>query len=457
MSKLHCADCRNLREQLESKDKHIKELESKVLLLEYDLKEIRQKWFGRRKNKSEDIQEDSPKKLGAPLGHPGWFRRKPDKVDVVEQVRLDQCPDCGSKDLKKCTGTTEHIQEDIILPRLRVTQYVHHRYWCHNCGKVVSAIGKDEMPSSYIGPQAKSLAAYLKYVVKVSQRDIQKIFVHLCGLKIVPSTIPGFHNQATRKAMPLYEGLKDQIKKSRVVHADETGCLVDGKNRWDWVFGTSKICLHAIRASRGSKIVQEILGDKYNGILVSDFYGAYNNLEAKGKQRCLVHLLRDLKKALECSREGEITHIYCQRLKDTILGAIALSEQRARRKITEGTFQKKRQDILTSLQDLQFPDPGKGIIRRLSKRLERYKNEMFTFLYHPGVPYHNNHAEQLIRPSVMLRKITFGCRSEKGVENHNVLMSILQTAKLNRRQGIPVIKKILTNPKQIPLKFYLGP
>lgn len=112
---------------------------------------------------------------------------------------------------------------------------------------------------------------------------------------------------------------------------------------------------------------------------------------------------------------------------------------------------------MTSLQDFQFPDPGKGIIHRLGKRLERYKNEMFTFLYHPGVPYHNNHAEQLIHPSVLLRKITFGCRSEKGVENHNVLMSILQTAKLNRGEPIPLIKKILVNPKQIPLKFCLGP
>lgn len=458
MSQSHCSNCRDLEEQLESKDKHIRELESKVCLLEYDLKDIRQKWFGRRKNKSEDTQEKStPKKLGAPLGHPGWFRKKPKRVDIVEQVRLDQCPECGSKNLKQCRGTDEHIQEDIILPALKVTQYVHHRYWCTNCRKVVSTTGKDEMPSSYIGPHAKSLATYLKYVVKVSQRDIQHIFAHLCGLKIVPSSIPGFHHQATRKALPLYAGLKDQIKKAHVVHGDETGCLVNGKNRWDWVFATDKICLHAIRVSRSQKVVQEILGDEYNGILVSDFYGAYNNLKAKAKQRCLVHLLRDLKKALECSQEGEMTHTYCQRLKDKILEAVELSEQYAEKKITQRDFQKKRQDIIASFEDFQFPDPGKGIIRRLCKRLKKYKNEMFTFLYHPGVPYHNNHAEQLIRPSVLLRKITFGYRSEKGVENHNVLMSILQTAKLNRKNGIPLIKKILTHQKQIPLKFCLGP
>ncbi len=40
----------------------------------------------------------------------------------------------------------------------------------------------------------------------------------------------------------------------------------------------------------------------------------------------------------------------------------------------------------------------------------------FTFLYEKDIDYHNNHIEQLIRPDVIFRKITFGDRSSKGEE-----------------------------------------
>jgi len=69
------------------------------------------------------------------------------------------------------------------------------------------------------------------------------------------------------------------------------------------------------------------------------------------------------------------------------------------------------------------------------------------------VDYHNNHSEQQIRPDVIFRKITFGNRSDKGVENHNVLTIILQTAKLNGLDPLTVLQKILlsANKNLLPL------
>ena len=110
-----------------------------------------------------------------------------------------------------------------------------------------------------------------------------------------------------------------------------------------------------------------------------------------------------------------------------------------------------------SLRDFAFPNSNKRILKRFAKRLQRHKNELLTFLYEKGVDYHNNHAEQQIRPDVIFRKITFGNRSENGAQYHSVIMSILQTAKLNGIDPIGTYKDILLGTKQYPLLSALAP
>lgn len=448
-----CCECPKLKALLADNE----QLKSEKALLEYELKQMRDKWFSKKKKVEEKSVSKKPKKLGAPLGHPGWFRNIPEQVDVVEEVELEGCPICGNKNLNECQEIEEHIQEDIILPQLKVTKYRRHHYWCGKCKKVVSGKGKEELPNSYIGPKAKSVAAFLKYVIKVSNNDLKKIFEELCGLRIVPSTVSGFNNQARNKCLSLYTALKEKLKAAPFIHADETGCPVNGKNFWDWIFATTDICLHVIDASRGQKVVEEILGKEYGGVLISDFLSAYNKIEAKDKQRCLVHLLRDLKKVLDCVSKDDPTYIYCRRLKEILRQAITLSERHSENKITEKKFIVQRENLRESLKDFQFPDPQKNIIKRIAKRLARHKDEIFTFLKYKGLPYHNNFAERMIRPSVLLRKVTFGHRSSNGILNHSVLMSILQTGKLNGKESIPLIKNIFTCRGKPSITLCTGP
>jgi transposase len=441
-------------------EQRIRELEEKNTLLQHEIKERNVKDYGRNKSGASRDGEDEkpePKKRGAPVGHRGWFRKKPVRIDEVEEVRLGQCPNCGNTHLTECGKVEVHVQEDIVIPRVKATKYLKHKYWCGQCKAVVRGNGREEMPNSYIGPFAKSVASFLKYAIKVSDRDIKRIFKALCGLTVVSSSIPGFNNQARRKGTPAYEALKKEIVKAPHIHADETGCPVDGKNWWDWIFATTNICLHVIRQSRGQKVVEEILGKKYAGILISDFLSAYNRLEANAKQRCLVHLLRDLKKILECYKPEDSGYVYAQRLKEILQKAMELSRKHRQNLVSSGQFEKEKEDLYGMLGDFQFPDPQDKPARRIAKRLARHKDEIFTFLNYPDVPCHNNFAEQLIRRSVLLRKITFGHRSENGVLNHSVLMSLLQTGQLNGKDEIPLIKEILLGKKNSSVQMCLGP
>ena len=77
-----------------------------------------------------------------------------------------------------------------------------------------------------------------------------------------------------------------------VVHADETGWREDGHNGYVWTFSTPTE-RYFLRRGRGQAVVDEVLGDQFAGVLVSDFYAAYHHYDGP-KQRCWAHLLRDI-------------------------------------------------------------------------------------------------------------------------------------------------------------------
>ena len=436
----------NLLAKLAKRDIHIEELEEQITLLRYEFKKLKDKTFKPKHPKPEKSSKPAPKKKGAPLGHIGWFRKKPKKIDRQEIVKLKKCPSCGSSDLSKCKETSQHIQEDIILPEIETIKYVRPHYYCKGCKKVVTGIGVGEIPGSYIGPNAKAIAGFLRYDVKISTRDIKKIFQQLCNLNIVPGSIPGFNNQLRNISGNIYNDIQQIIKKGNFCHGDETGWRLDDKKYWLWSFSNDIASLFHIDKSRGQKVVKQILGDEFDGILISDFLSAYNKIKAKGKQRCLIHLKRDLKKVLACNEDKPVK-IYCENLLKLLDRAKQLHEDYKDKKITLKYFERKRELLVESLKDFNFPLPDKRHLKRFSKRLARHKNELFTFLYYPEISSHNNKAERHIRPNVIFRKITFGNRSEKGTLNHSILMSIIQTAKMNNLDPLKVLKKIFILPE----------
>ena len=74
--------------------------------------------------------------------------------------------------------------------------------------------------------------------------------------------------------------------------------------------------------------------------------------------------------------------------------------------------------------------------RRLAQRLEKDRDEVFTFLSYPEVPATNNHGMREVRFAVLIRKIMYGNRGDPGVLTQRVLMSIFRT--LKRRSYNPI-------------------
>jgi len=435
-----------------------RKLKEELAYVKFELEELKSKRYKSKKTKPPDDAPPVPKphkKRGGLFGHIGWFRKRPKTPNRVEELRLDKCPCCGSSDLTECKKTHDHTQEDMTLPKVEVTLYRKHRYYCKNCKKVVSPKGQGEIPASRIGPRAKAFAAFLRYGIKISKRDVSALFRKAFNLNISSSSIDGFMEQLKKESLHIYDELLESLKQSPFIHADETGHPIDGIGHWLWKLSNKKICYSHIDKGRGQAVVRKILGDKYDGVLISDFLSAYNKIEAV-KQRCLVHLLRDLKKVVEYWHNDNEVLRYCKRLKKILEDAMALHKEYLGKEWDE-IYYTKRARLNDSLKDFSFPNPNKRILKRFAKRLKRHKGEILTFLYVKDIDPHNNHAEQQIRPDVIFRKITFGNRSISGAENHSVLMTILQTAKLNNMDPIKTLEDILLAGKKNPFSKILSP
>jgi transposase len=429
--------------RLEEQNERLRE-QNRVLKLQ--LEEYRQKLFKKHKGKDED-QEDKPprrpKKRGAPKGHPGTTRKRPDRVDEHVDVRLKQCPDCRGKDLRPCRRFEDHYQEDIVIPRVKVTRFRHHYYWCRDCKKAVYGVGKGELPGSYIGPTAKSAACFLHYQMRLSYRQIRRVFRELLGLSFVPSSAPGFDRQIRIRGDPIYEKIKGSLSSKPFAHVDETGWRMEGVNHWLWCFAAIGAVVYLIDRSRGGEVVTSVLGRKYGGVLISDFLAAYNRIKSR-KQRCLIHLLRLIKKWQVYFAEDRKRRRYFRELKGLVKSILALSERRAKKRPRD--FVLRKADLVGRLrrklhQELGHPKADK-FRRKLSERIE----ELVTCLDFDEVCSHNNWVERLLRGNVIMRKITFGNRSHNGVRNHEVLMSLTETARLHGLDPLRFLRLILTDP-----------
>ena len=101
--------------------------------LKFRLDELQSKRYKPKKRPPDDTPPAASapkKKRGGLFGHIGWFRERPKVPDRVEEIRLNKCPCCGSNDLSECEKTLDHTQEDIILPKVEITLYRKHRYYC---------------------------------------------------------------------------------------------------------------------------------------------------------------------------------------------------------------------------------------------------------------------------------------------------------------------------------------
>jgi transposase len=438
----HLRIIENFYDDLKARDDRIRVLERENAELKAKYQALHQKQFKASKKKDIDcVEAKSPaggetKKRGAPFGHPGWSRPVPKKVDRTISVPApEKCPHCGSEDLVPVAETTEQIQEDIVIEaRPRVTRYLHDGSYCPKCRRTVLRAAEDELLYAPIGPVAKSAAIYLRYRIGISYRKVREILKEFFGLACVPASLVGFDRKAAKNGRPLYNDLREKVRVSSVVHADETSWRNDGAGHFVWYAGNDDLAFFHIDRHRSAAVAKSIFGENFAGTLVRDRYAAYNGIGSDW-QACLAHIITNTKEisrehALMAIQEQEASVIlFCDQIKDLFSRACDFGQlQKKGLFCWEKAAQIEKRFIheLGNIckQPLRFK-PAETMRNYLTGPEQKH---LFTFLRRPGVPPTNNHSEQSVRHMVIFRKICFGTRSDSGLITHSIIPSLVQTS-----------------------------
>lgn len=383
----------------------------------------------------------SRKKPGRKPGHPGSRRSKPERIDKREMHRAEVCPECGGP-LCRCAETRTRYTEDIPEVEPEVTEHTIHRDWCAQCKKKVEPKITAALPGSTLGNRVLVLTAWLHYALGNTLSQIVEVFNFHLQMPVSPGGLVQMWYRLAEILYPWYEQIHREALDSAVLHGDESGWRVNGKTHWLWCFANKTLSFFMIDRSRGSPVVQQFFTEEFGGVLVTDFWGAYNAVACALRQKCLVHLLRDLKQTEKYKSPGTDWPVFAKKLRRLIGDAIRL--WRRQDELSEETFASRRARLTARLDALINADWNDAHCRRLVKRLRRHRDELFTFLDQPGVPFENNEGERAIRPAVIIRKNSFGNRSEQGADVQAILMSIFFTLKKRGHNPIQTICQALT-------------
>ncbi len=405
------------------------------------------------------------RRRGAPKGHPPWTRPHPERVDrTISVPRPITCPHCHSPDLRPHPEEHRHRQEDIVLvPRTLVTEYRHDQSWCARCQRPVHQTGPGEMPHAAIGPVAKATAAWLRYDVGLSYRKVQRLFDQLFGLRFVPASALGFDRQLTRRAGDLYADLRAKIQAADCLHADETHWRVDGVNHFLWYAGNAHLSCYHIARHRSAAVATDLLGEPFAGLLHTDDYAAYNLVQPAHHQSCLAHHLRTARQLQEqlqltAGKAGPPSRTVQDFLQPLIawIQRVCLARQQAAHAGQPATaLQPRRARWLRQLDQLCRRPRPEPEVETFRQRLVKHRDRLLAFVEHPQGQPTNNAAEQALRPSVILRKLTFGHRSDAGAQHHSVLSSLIQTARKQGAAPRTVLEKLLCDqPRQAQAALY---
>lgn len=393
-----------------------------------------------------------PKPPGQKPGHEGLTRIKPQTIDRVIEQTLKHCPDCHHR-LSRSQEVIKHTQEDLIPAYPQVTLFKKHRYYCAHCEKMVTApYAPEEVPHGYLGPNVLIQTVILKYHHGLPFNKIKELFESLAHFQVSEGALAqALQRMSEWLGVEIHQILK-AIRKSPYLHMDETGWKVSGRGHWLWAIVNERLAYYRIAQSRGTKVPKSILPKDYGGILVTDFYSAYNRLPGR-KQKCLVHLLREMRQ-LYLKDQSEAFLKYHRILKRILRDALRLKEIRP--ELGARVYQRRIKLLKERLFLWSCREYRNKSLRRLAKRFLAHWLHLLTFLEIPEIPFNNNLAERMIRPHVILRNRSFQNRSSQGAQAHEILMSLLHTLKLQGKDAIVFLQKAYLRHRQGNLRPVLS-
>jgi len=397
-----------------------------------------------------DNDNNKKRKPGGQPGHKGSMREliPVEETDDVVHYYPEKCENCGKAlpqdETANEVGEPFRWQVAEIEPiKPIITEHQGHTTLCE-CGCQTSASLPAEVLTSNFGPRLTSIIAYLAAVLHVSRRGTREFCETLLNINIALGSVQNLLEGTSDALEPIDKKLKDALPKEPVLNSDETGW----RDRWLWIFVASTFIYFQAAKSRSSKVLVDVLGNVYQGILCVDRWGAYTKYHKGLFQICWAHLKRDFLGILKIGEatQSEDAIVFAQTMEMLRKKIMAVWYLFKEGHISRSELIKKTKSARNAMKRClkQYMHSAEKCVQTLAKKLFKRFDDLFTFIFYEGVEPTNNIAERGIRPAVQWRKICFGNRSDNGAALTSRLLTVTRTCWLQKRNPLEFLVDTVT-------------
>ena len=341
----------------------------------------------------------------------------------------EACPYCKGTKFQKLRYS-QKLTVDLIFMKQGIkkcaTLYTGGVLICTSCKKRIETQNMKTTP--HYGENLMLWAVNQKIQYKQSTDQIINLLKDSFKIQVSTTRLTHFKEIIAQKYISTYKEIITQIKKSDLIHADETIARIKLIDGYVWVFANYEYVYYEFRETRETDFLKDLLSG-FKGVLITDFYTGYDGIECE-QQKCLVHLIRDMNEDfLKNQLDMELKKIVVQ-FGILLRSIIATIDKYGLKKIH---LNKHKKDVDKFYATVISNNYESELAISYQKRFTKYKDKLFLFLEKDNIPWNNNNAEYSIKPFAKWRKKISKSLTKQNIENHLILLTILQTCKY---QGI---------------------
>lgn len=421
-------------------------LQQQVATLQAEVEKLREQVNKNSRNSSKPPSSDPPqqrrypkaepseRKRGGQPGHPGKGRKlkPPEQVSRVVKSLPTACTACGALLLGEDPRPQRHQVSELPRVEPELVEYQRHTLTCGVCGVQNQAEWPAGMPAGSFGERLQATIGYLSGRFGISQRDITEMLETLFHVEIGLGSIPAQEQCVSQAvAQPVAEAER-HVQQQAVVNLDETSWQQGTKNFWLWVSTTPAVTVFRVVPTRGAKGKDQLLGADYPGIVGSDRYSAYNDLDPDQRQVCWSHLKRDFQALVERGGESQtIGRLLLVQVAQIFRLWYQVRDGRLSRVDFQTAMQPVRQEVSALLYIGTFVKHA--VTRRTCQNILKVEPALWTFVDQEGVEPTNNAAERALRRGVIWRRRSFGSQSERGSRFVERILTVATTLRQQKR------------------------
>ena len=367
--------------------------------------------------KSSKTRKPTGKKSGAQNGHPGITLELVDNPDRIEELKIDRRTLPKNKTFTEGTPKRRQIT-DIRITKF-VTEYVAQVLIDEDKNEYVATFPDEITNQTQYGNSVKSQVCYFSIYQMLPFLRI-KDFFDSHNIPISEGSIDNFLSYAESKLNPFKEFIQNKLLQQNLLHSDETGANINGKNSWIHVCSTDKLTYLYADLKRGKEAMDKAgILPYFKGTLVHDHWKPYLSYTGITHIFCNEHISRELQKVIDTNN-----HTWAIQMKSFLqeLNNVAPNAP-------DGYLEEY--DKIINLAQEQCPEDkdtkAQTKERNLILRLIQFKDGTLAFATNKLIPFTNNQAERDLRMLKVKLKVSGCFKTIESAQRFCLLRSFVST------------------------------